>query len=218
MARRDISIQWPAHFEYRQVAQPKSVLVLLHGYQQNGADIMAALGSMAEANQAVVAPDGLFPVPRSKSGQPLKLGFSWYVFDPNSNRYLIEMDTACDYVKRLLAELDLLQLPARVIGFSMGAYLAPHVGLHLPNCRHVIGINGRFRSEVLTTKLPFRIDGIAGADDVLVDPDRAASCHEELVERGCVGTFTRVAGSGHRINEAISQACATQVQLTALGS
>lgn len=178
--------------------------------------MMAALASLAEPDQAILAPDGLFPVPITAPGKPLKLGYTWYIFDPSTDRYLVDMKTACAYIDSLVQTLGLANLPVRIIGFSMGAYLAPHVGLTLKHCRHVIGINGRFRSEVLKDPLPFVIDGIHGADDQMVDPQRAAERHAGLLACGSKGRFTLVEHEGHRLSGRMLVAAQKRVHKYAL--
>jgi predicted esterase len=182
--------------------EPDRLILLLHGFQQEGAVIANLLGDALPKQAAVIAPDGHFPIPvRTREGY--RMGFTWYFFDPVTQQYFKDMSAALGYLDKLWGALELPDLPLTIIGYSQGAYLAPHAGLRLPRVNHVIGINGRFRSEVLTEALPFRIDAINGMKDPSVDPERARGCFQDLKDRGCRGAFHAIENGGHGIGRNI---------------
>ena len=200
MPQTNIDITWRANYVLKQPPQPRELVLLLHGFQQSGETLARLLAEALPEDVAVLAPDGLFPIPvRTPKGY--ELGFTWYFFDPIRQIYHRDMSAALAYLETLLQALQLPgSLPMRVIGYSQGAYLAPHAAACWSQVIQVIGINGRFRSEVIKSALPFRIDGVHGAIDDQVDPQRSQRCFEELQEHGCHGSFTLVPGSGHGIS------------------
>ena len=90
-------------------------------------------------------------------------------------------------------------MPLTIIGYSQGGYLAPFVGEKIPQTKHVIGVNCRFRFDKLPDKLNFKIDGIHGEQDENVDPLRAKESFGVLKDRGASGGFYIVEKEGHRL-------------------
>ena len=199
MPTTSIHFAWDASYQLTSVANPQRLLILLHGFQQTGSDIMRILRLELPPHTAVLAPDAPFPIPQKQAGG-YRPAFSWYFFDPANEHYLHDMSLACRYLSALVTELGLTHLPTCIAGFSQGGYLAPHAGLQLPNTQQIIGINCRFRSEALMQKLPFLIDGINGEQDLIVDAKRARGCHEELISRGNQGVYRLIPGAGHGLS------------------
>lgn len=193
------SIQFTRDVTYalRPASQPKGICLLLHGYLQTGHDILKLMAPYLPQDWTLLAPNGLFPVAQGQ-GQQIHLRYSWYFFNPNTNEYLISMEPACQYLKAFMSSHSSNGLPVKVIGYSQGGYLAPVAAQALPTVQQVIGINCRFRAEILREPLSFRLDGIHGLDDVLVDPNRARQCHQDVMNKGNAGEFVGVEKAGHR--------------------
>ncbi len=199
MPKKPLRLAWNANYELREVQNPKELVILLHGYQQSGELIYRLLEDCVGPDSVVLAPDAPFPIPQ-KVNKNYQIAFTWYFFDPETDTYLYDMSIALDYLHELLAELKLDNLPTRIIGYSQGGYLAPFLGERLPQTKQVIGVNCRFRSEALSCPLPFPLDAIHGEKDVLVDPQRASKCHQQLLSQGCRGEFHLLENSGHGIS------------------
>ena len=199
MASITLNLAQTLNYELERGNPEKELLLLLHGFQQSGSTIMARLHNLKGEYATALAPDGLFPVPHRSHGK-LHWGFAWYFFDPDTDIYYREMNESVVYLQTLLEKLKLNHLPKTVVGYSMGGYLAPFVGLGLEAVKQVIGINCRFRSEILKERLPFRIDAVHGAEDHLVDPSRARECFEDLKVHGNEGEFHLIRNCGHGIN------------------
>lgn len=188
-----------AGYEIRSVADPAGLVILLHGYQQKGRIIFSSLHNCFDEGHVILAPDALFPVSvRTALGN--HLGFSWYFYDPETDVYFYEMRHALKFLKVMVDQLGFGHLPKTVVGYSQGGYLAPFLGRELERVGQVIGINCRFRSECLRPPVTFRLDGIHGERDQMVDPVRSRRCHRELMEMGLSGGFTLVPDSGHGIS------------------
>lgn len=198
MPEHAIQLTWHANYELKLASKPKRLGILLHGYQQRGTSTMRALNGCFDADTVLLAPDGLFPV-ADTSRDELRLGFTWYFFDIKTGRYLTPMARAVDYVVRVVDALKLGSLPKIIVGYSQGGYLAPHLAQAFEDVSQVIGLNCRFRSEALKPPFSFPIHGIHGAADQMVDPQRAARCHAELIAAGAEGTFHAIEGAGHGI-------------------
>ncbi len=200
MPTRNLRLAWPVSYELKGPDTPNQLAILLHGYQQKGELIMAMLGDCFADDTLVIAPDGPFPTVAQTGAGRRFLGFTWYFFDSEANRYLTPMDQSLDILTELILSLDLGHLPTRVVGFSQGGYLAPFLAQRLPAATQVVGLNCRFRDEVLRGPLPFRLDALHGARDILVDPNRARDCHRAILADGGEGQFRELPQSGHRID------------------
>ncbi|CAM2068910.1 Abhydrolase-2 domain-containing protein [Sulfidibacter corallicola] len=210
MPERNLDLTWRVSYEL-EGDDSGEILILLHGFGQRGAVIQTKLQPFLKNMEAMrIAPDAPFPIPEKTAGG-FRLGFTWYFFDPKTGIYHVDMQQAVTQVSALVRAMDWWHRPKRVIGYSQGGYLAPFVGLALERVTQVIGINCRFRAESLTGKLPFRLDAVHGARDLMVDPKRAASCHGEILERGNEGEFHLVEGAGHGIGDDIGRAVERQI-------
>ncbi len=199
MPQRAIHLAWNADYEIREARKPEGLTILLHGYQQNGRILLASLRNCISENHVLLAPNAPFPVPlRTAAGN--QLGYTWYFYDPETDVYFYDMSFAVAFLKALVEDLGLNHLPKTLVGYSQGGYLAPFLGLELERVRRVVGINCRFRSETLRPPLSFRLDGVHGARDQLVDPERAHRCHQELKAMGQAGSFTLIPECGHGIS------------------
>lgn len=201
----DISLTWHATRHLKDVADPKRLILLLHGYQQNAELIFTMMADTAPADCVVLAPDAPFPVPQKRENG-YHMGFTWYFFDPETKVYYLDMEQALRYLTALVDQMGYANLPTTVIGYSQGGYLAPFVGQRLKNVDRVIGVNARYKSETLPGGLPFRMDALHGALDNLVDPVNSQQCFEELIAAGNRGEFRLVPDCGHGISAAIRNA------------
>ncbi len=199
MPKRTIRFTWDANYEIKEHEDPRELVILLHGYQQSGEVAYRMLESCVGPHACVLAPDAPFPIPQ-KTTTGYRFAFTWYFFDPELDVYLYDMSIALDYLLELIRELGMEEIPKKVVGYSQGGYLAPFLALRLKNVEKVVGVNCRFRSEVLRGPLPFSLDAVHGARDVLVDPERAQRCHRELTAQGCRGEFHLLSNSGHGIS------------------
>ncbi|MCY4524189.1 MAG: hypothetical protein OXB84_05575 [Halobacteriovoraceae bacterium] len=167
--------------------EAKRVYLLLHGYGQNCDSIIDELKSALPANALILAPNGPFPLPQ-RTSKGLYLNFAWYFYDNIRNTYHIDYQLPATILKELAQTLNLNKIPMTVIGFSQGGYLSPFVANMISSVDHVIGISCRFCYERLG-KIGYRIDGIHGRSDSIVDPDGARKSHGEMISKGGSGKF-----------------------------
>jgi len=210
MPRKRVQITRDVTYMTRPAADtPKRLVVLLHGYQQRASTMLRLAAPSFGEETTVLAPDGPWPVPYRVADR-YEMGYSWYFFDPKTEVYGVPMEPAIELLTAWLAGIEEVgSLPITVVGFSQGGYLAPFLGRALDAVDRVVGINCRFRSEVLTDRYAFRLDALAGAEDPVVDPDRARGCHEEIISRGNRGRFVVVPGAAHRLDSSMAAALTT---------
>ncbi|MDJ0835107.1 MAG: hypothetical protein QNK37_01240 [Acidobacteriota bacterium] len=205
MPKLSLDLTWDVNYLTRPVDRPKRMVLLLHGFQQTGGTILRLLGGCFDQDTLVVAPNGLFPYPY-RSGNGYKIGYAWYFYDPVTGVYGVTMDPARTMLKKLVNGLGYAHLPKWVAGYSQGGYLAPFVAQDLEGVTRVIGVNSRYRHEVLTEPLPFRLDALHGALDPVVEPEGSQTSHEKVIAAGNRGSFTLVTGAAHKIGDKLRTA------------
>lgn len=183
-------------------APPRELILLLHGYAENGQIILEKLASTLPDNAAVLAPNGLFPIPR-RTEKADRIGCSWYFYDRSKQDYFIDMKPAIGFLEKGVERLGFQFLPKRIVGFSQGGYLAPFVGHRLSATRQVIGIGCEYLCEEWPAGFSFRVDAIHGDQDPVVPLEEARESHELLGPRGIPGSFTLLENTGHQIDERV---------------
>ena len=199
--RLAVPVALPFDYELRPAANgaPRELILLLHGFAESGARIMEKLEPHLPADATVLAPDGPFPMPH-KTDNGYVMTHSWYLYDPTTKEYFIDMQLAIGFLAAGIAQLKLEHLPKRIIGFSQGGYLAPFAAQKLTDVRQIVGIASEYLAEEISGALPPRLDSIHGTlDDVVAIAD-ARKGHQALIGRGVSGTFHEIEGSAHRID------------------
>jgi phospholipase/carboxylesterase len=110
--------------------RPDALVILLHGYGSNGADLISLAPYWAEAlpGAAFVSPNAIEPVPQAPGG------YQWFPIS-NLDPHLMEQGAraAAQSVDRFIdRELERHGLPPErlaLVGFSQGTMMALHVGL-----------------------------------------------------------------------------------------
>jgi len=193
-------------------AHPQEVILLLHGFAETGArmlkKIAPAIPERLRERALIVAPNAPFLMPH-RTEQGYSATYAWYFYDPTTDEYAIDMSPAVDFLKEGLKQLGLEKLPKRIIGFSQGGFLAPIAAASLENVQHLIGIGCETLVDEIPGPLPrsvsYRVDAIHGVLDESVSIERAQASHERLMRLEVPGSFQRLEGSGHRIDDAIRE-------------
>lgn len=129
-------------------AAPKQIVVLLHGYGSDGADLIG----LAPHWQAVL-PDALFVAPNAPEpcpGNPF--GYQWFALDYESDRVANRQQglpkaapVLVQFLDDLWAQTGLEAKDTILAGFSQGAMMALHVGLSLPEkLMGIVAFSGAF--------------------------------------------------------------------------
>jgi len=123
--------------------KPTSIVVLLHGYGSNGADLMSLAPHLARLlpNAQFVSPNAPEPVPMAPGG------YQWFGLtrmDPHELERGVER--AAPTVQKFLdRELERYQVPPErlaLVGFSQGTMMALHAGLRRPTLAGILGFSG----------------------------------------------------------------------------
>ena len=141
--------------------KPDSLVIFLHGYGSNGADLISLAPYWAEAlpNTAFVSPNAIEPVPMTPNG------YQWFPIS-NLDPHLMEQSAraAAQSVDRFIdRELEKYALTAdrlALVGFSQGTMMALHVGLRRERqIAAILGfsgvlVGGRTLKEQMRSKPP----------------------------------------------------------------
>jgi predicted esterase len=195
---------------------PRELILMLHGFAETRARMLKKLASAIPEelgrSALVLAPNAPFLMPH-RTEQGYSATYSWYFYDPTTDEYAIDMRTSVEFLKQGLEARGLAHLPKRIIGFSQGGFLAPIAASGLENVRQFIGIGCEYLVDEIPVPIresvPYRVDAVHGSLDESVGIDRALGSHRRLMDLGISGTFQRVEGSGHRIDDAIRAATCT---------
>lgn len=119
---------------------PKQIVLLLHGYGSNGADLIALAQQWRH-----LFPDALFLAPDAPQRCGYGFGYQWWPLSNLSPAALAAGAAAAApavdaFIDRKLAQYGLTDSDLALVGFSQGTMLALHVGLRRE--RQVAGILG----------------------------------------------------------------------------
>lgn len=208
--KKQLSLNWPVEFGYYERlpnhgAEKADVILVLHGYQQDGRFILRQLAPYLPQDKHILSVNGPFPVPL-KSPRGWRLTYSWYFYDLGEDVYHITMEPAVKMLKELLTQLGLEERVKQVVGFSQGGYIAPFITKELSAAEQVVGLHARFRSSELTESYKFRLDNINGGQDEIVEADRTRQCHERIIAAGNRGEMIVLPKSGHEVDRATGEA------------
>lgn len=199
-----VNIEIPAHFHRVEGSNDECILVL-HGYGQTVETFSPQIETSLQGFSYIIL-QAPFPVP-VRTPNRMVIGYGWYAFDSVTKIFHIPISSAVSFVTSVLAKENILQKVTRIVGFSQGGYLAPYLGLALPNVKQVVGIHCRFREEdLLDQPISFRMDAIHGAGDEIVDPILSQQCHQKLVDRGVKGEFVMISAVGHSLTNEVGAA------------
>lgn len=185
--------------------KPRQLVVLLHGYGSDGADLIA-LGSHWQA----MLPDALFVAPNAPEESAANpMGYQWFALSldrPNDRqagaplaRPVIEA-----FLRALWAQTGLGAHDTFLVGFSQGAMMALHVGMALDEqLAGVVAFSGAFIPpagfhEGAGPRPPVCL--VHGDEDTVVDPDLSRQAADALRARGVEVNYHVSEGVGHGIS------------------
>lgn len=110
--------------------KPDALIILLHGYGSNGADLISLAPYFAQAlpGAVFVAPNAIEPVPQAPGG------YQWFAISQLDPQLMEQgVRSAAQSVDRFIdRELEKYGLPPErlaLVGFSQGTMMALHIGL-----------------------------------------------------------------------------------------
>lgn len=184
--------------EYRP-SEPKSITLLLHGYNERGLRIFRKLKRCLPEDTHIIAPNGPFPLPRVKPDR-VDFGYAWYFYNRFTESYHVDQELVVGLLRDLLKKSNPQGLPITIIGFSQGGFLAPLVAFSNPRVKHVIGIGCEFRTRFFPTPPPFSLAAIHGTADQLVPIEHAQVQRDLLKEQSIHVDWHEIPELKHEIN------------------
>ena len=186
----------------------RSVVVFLHGYGANGADLLGLADPLGEhlPDTLFVAPDA----PESVAGMPN--GYQWFPIPwiDNSSEEESERGMAAAvqdlnaYLDALMVDEDVLPEQVVLFGFSQGSMMSLHVAPRREDAvAGVVAFSGRLLNpEVLKDEARVRppVLLVHGDADDVVPPQSLPAAAEALQEAGWEDVFAHIMkGTGHGI-------------------
>lgn len=188
--------------------ETRSVVVFLHGYGANGADLLGLADPLGEhlPDTLFVAPDA----PEACAGAPM--GFQWFPIpwidnssEEESERGMMQaVDDLNAFLDALMVDEDVLPEQVVLLGFSQGSMMALHVAPRREDAvAGVVAFSGRLLSpEALVddarVKPPILL--IHGDQDDVVPPESLPQAAQALDEAGFTDVFAHIMkGTGHGI-------------------
>ena len=188
--------------------ETRSVVVFLHGYGANGADLLGIADVLGEhlPDTLFVAPDA----PESVPGAPF--GFQWFPIPwlDGSSEEAAEsgMNAAIGdlnaFLDALMVDEDVLPEQVVLFGFSQGTMMALHVAPRREDAvAGIVAFSGRLlRPETLSDEVQVRppVLLVHGDADEVVPPASMPAAAEALQEGGFKEVYAHVMkGTGHGI-------------------
>mgnify|MGYP003662888616 CR=1 FL=1 len=186
----------------------RSVVVFLHGYGANGADLLGLADPLAEhlPDTLFVAPDA----PEACAGAPM--GFQWFpipwIDGSSEEESMRGMSSAVEdlnaFLDALMVDEDVMPEQVVLFGFSQGTMMALHVAPRREDAvAGVVAFSGRLLDpEALATDALVRppVLLVHGDQDDVVPPQSLPQAAEALQEAGWKDVFAHVMkGTGHGI-------------------
>ncbi|AXI46196.1 phospholipase [Sulfitobacter sp. SK012] len=188
--------------------ETRSVVVFLHGYGANGADLLGLADPLAEhlPDTLFVAPDA----PEACAGAPM--GFQWFPIpwidnsseEESARGMAYAVDDLNAFLDALMVDNDVLPEQVVLFGFSQGSMMALHVAPRREDpVAGIVAFSGRLLSpETLADDVVSRppVLLVHGDEDDVVPPQSLPQAAEALQEAGWKDVFAHVMkGTGHGI-------------------
>ncbi len=188
--------------------ETRSIVVFLHGYGANGADLLGLADPLAEhlPDTLFVAPDA----PENVAGMPN--GYQWFpipwIDGSSEEESMRGMDQAVAdlnaFLDALMVDEDVLPEQVVLFGFSQGTMMALHVAPRREDAvAGIVAFSGRLLSpetlkDEAVVKPPVLL--VHGDADDVVPPQSLPQAAEALQEAGWQDVFAHVMkGTGHGI-------------------
>ena len=186
----------------------RSIVVFLHGYGANGADLLGLAQPLAEH-----LPDTLFVAPDAPEEIPgYPGGYQWFPIpwidgssEEEAERGLLQAaDDLNAYLDALMVDEDVLPEQVVLFGFSQGTMMSLHVAPRREDpIAGIVAFSGRLlRPELLADEVKVRppVILIHGDEDDVVPPQSLPAAAEALQEAGWQDVFAHVMkGTAHGI-------------------
>ncbi len=187
----------------------RSIVVFLHGYGANGADLLGLADPLAEhlPDTLFVAPDA----PEACAGAPM--GHQWFPIpwidgsseEESERGMLAAVDDLNAFLDALMVDEDVLPEQVVLLGFSQGTMMSLHVAPRREDAvAGVVGFSGRLlRPELLKDEVQSRIPVLLvhGDQDDVVPVQSLPDAAQGLQDAGFKDVYAHVMkGTAHGID------------------
>lgn len=197
-----------SHFG-RQAAPPQFLVIFLHGYGANGANLLSLSWALEEAlpSAVFVAPNAFTPL--SSYG---KESYQWFELENMSPEYLENscmraVEKGVTLIRSLQTTYDVPGERTILVGFSQGTMMALALALSEPSlCRSVIGCaGGLYMDKAAIKALPetLKIYLIHGNEDTVVPFLEAEKTLATLKSLGFNVNLFPIPALGHSIDDQV---------------
>ncbi len=191
-----------------QSGEPDSLVIFLHGYGADGADLLGLADPLAPhlPNTVFIAPDA----PERSTMNPM--GFQWFpipwIDGSSEEEAEAGLRRAADdlnaFLDRMMVDEDMLPEQVALVGFSQGTMMSLHVAPRREDALvGIVGFSGRLVSpETLADEVQVRppVLLIHGDADDVVPPASLPEAAEALQEAGWTEVYAHIMkGTGHGI-------------------
>jgi phospholipase/carboxylesterase len=184
--------------------RPKKIVILLHGYGSNGADLISLAPTWQQA-----LPETLFVAPNAPQRCGMGPGFQWWGLSAFTPQALATGATAAApaidaFIDRKLDQYGLTEADLAIVGFSQGTMMALHVGLRRAKpVAAVVGYSGMLTgvstlAEQIRSKPPVLL--VHGSADPIVPVAALHAAEKELKHLGVDVTSHVSNGLGHSVD------------------
>jgi phospholipase/carboxylesterase len=183
---------------------PKQIVLLLHGYGSNGADLISLAPHWRQ-----VLPDALFLAPNAPQRCGMGAGFQWWGLSAFTPQALAAGAASAApaieaFIDRKLDQYGLSEADLAMVGFSQGTMMALHVGLRRPRpVAAIVGYSGMLTGAAelahqQITKPPVLL--IHGSSDPIVPVAALHAAKRDLEHLGVEVTTHVSHGLGHSVD------------------
>ncbi len=188
--------------------QTRSVVVFLHGYGANGADLLGLADPLAEH-----LPDTLFIAPDAPENIPgMPNGYQWFPVpwldgsseEASERAMQAAIEDLNAFLDALMVDEDVLPEQVVLFGFSQGTMMSLHVAPRRDDAvAGIVAFSGRLLSpETLVDEVKVRMPVLLvhGDQDDMVPPQSLPEAAEALDKAGFQDVFAHIMkGTGHGI-------------------
>jgi phospholipase/carboxylesterase len=184
--------------------RPETIVLLLHGYGSNGADLISLAPTWQKA-----LPEALFVAPNAPQRCGMGQSFQWWGLSAFTPQALAAGATAAApaidaFIDRKLDQYALGEADLAIVGFSQGTMMALHVGLRRTRpVAAIVGYSGMLTgvatlAEQIRSKPPVLL--VHGSADSTVPVAALHAAEKELKHLGVEVTSHVSKGLGHSVD------------------